>query len=155
MKVRELVQQLRSAGYADDQYWIGNDRTWQERDDCLCLRGAGSDWEMFYTERGTTSTRARFDSEDAAVGYYYRQLQHSGPRPRRIASVRNQARAARLVEALVQANIQTTADSFFDGRGATGLQYRVFVGGLDFATAIEIRDQLPSGWIPSPWGGEV
>jgi hypothetical protein len=154
MKVPELLDRLQREGYADDQYWVGNDSTWNQRNDCICLSFRAPEWVIFYTERGTTRPMDRFDSEDAAADGLYRALQSSGPRRRCIASVRDHKRAVLLVAALLKADIESTSDSFFDGRGSTGLQYRVFVRGVDFGRARDVRDQLDSGWIPRAWHGE-
>jgi hypothetical protein len=154
MKVPELLERLKREGYATDQYWIGNDSGWNQRNDCTCLRTGGPRWEMFYTERGSTRTMDRFDSEDAAVAGLYRVLQQEGPRRRCMASVSDHKRAVLLVAHLLQADIESTSDSFFDGGGPSGTKYRVFVRGVDFNRARTVRDQLGSGWIPTDWHGE-
>ena len=154
MKVPELLERLQREGYASDQYWVGDDNTWSQRNDCVCLSCAAPEWEVFYTERGTTGTVDRFDSEDAAVDRLYGRLERSGPRRRCMASVSDHKRAVLLIAALLKADIESTSDSFFDGRGPTGLQYRVFVRGVDFGRARDVRDQLRTGWIPRAWHGE-
>lgn len=94
------------------------------------------------------------EAEADAAAALYGQLARLGPRQRCLASVRDEQRAVQLAKILNSAHIASTTDSFFDGRGSSGLQHRVFVAGADWHKALEARARLPLGWVSSLWGGE-
>jgi len=154
MKVRELLERLCQEGYADDQYWIGDDETWNRRDECHCLRIGPRVWKSFYSERGQANSMEQFDNEDAAADAFYRVLQRYGPRLRCIASLTDQGRAQQLLRALREAHVDATIDSSVT-RNFSRPKYRILVPGVDFRKALDVRALIPSGWIPRGWGGEA
>ena len=153
MKVRELVERLRREGYSDDQYWVGSDATWCRHDECHCLRVGPPVWESFYSERGQANSKTRFDNEDTAAAEFYRGLARFGPRRRRVASLTHKVRAERLLQALLAANVEATLDTDFI-QNFSKVRYRIFVPGVAFQKALEVRARVPSGWIPRGWDGE-
>ena len=155
MTVRELIERLRREGYADDQYWIGSDDTWNRHDECHCLRVGPRVWESFYSERGQANSMGRFENEDAASDAFYRILQRHGPRLRCLATLTDQGRAQQLLRALREAHVNATIDDSSFTRNFSGQKYRVIVPGVDFQKALDVRALIPSGWIPRGWGGEA
>lgn len=153
MNVQELIERLRREGYSDDQYWIGSDGTWNRRDECPCLRIGPPVWESFYSERGQANSMNRFDDELTAAAAFYRILERRGPRPRLLASLTDKARAQRLLHALLDAHVDATMAPDFS-RNFSRVTYQIFVPGVAFQRALEVRAHVPSGWIPSAWGGE-
>ncbi len=151
MTVSELVERLRSEGFAEDQYWIGSDRSWADRYECLGLRYWDPDWELFYAERGVVRTLDRFGNEEDAVAGLYRALSQDGPRRRCVAFLNDEDRANSLLDTLLCAGIHARMQSVQHLPGANGVRYHVSVHGPEFAQAKALRDQLGSGWLPADW----
>ena len=71
MKSKELKKRLQQKNIPTDLYNLdGIGRT----DERFCLEFTGSEWHVYYSERGIKTTYERFSSEDAACDFIYKQL---------------------------------------------------------------------------------
>ncbi len=65
MKFQELRTVLEKRNYRSDSYSLG-----KPRDESYCLENLGSQWAVYYSERGLQSGKKTFDSEEEACNYF-------------------------------------------------------------------------------------
>lgn len=71
LKSKELKKELEQLGIPAYLYNLdGIGRT----DERLCLEFSDNEWHVYYSERGVKTTDLRFESEDLACEYIYRNF---------------------------------------------------------------------------------
>src|SRR5215212_4474733 len=137
MNIRELQQRLEAEGCNPHLYAVGSRGT---ASDAFCLTSNGTQWQVFYTERGQDQSPIfASSSEEAACEFFFKYI--TGMRHNHLVGFfRSEAAAQALLERLAQLGLASSHDKIPYG-GPADPRYRVFViGKAIFAARAALGD---------------
>jgi len=139
MNTRELSDRLTEEGCNPSLYAIGSRGA---ASDAFCLTFTGTQWQVFYTERGQDSPPIFASGSEAQACDFFFEYIMGMRHDHCIGIFKTPDRAAQLVAQLFSQGIPTTQDKIPYG-GPTDPRYRVFVSGKSIFPAKQLLGTVP------------
>lgn len=139
MNIEELRQYLEAEGCNPHNYAIGSRGS---ASDAFCLTHNGTQWQVYYTERGSDQSPIYVSDEEAQACEFFRKHILSQRHDHCVGFFRSEAAARSLVKQLAKLRVKAWQDRIPYG-GWTDPRYRVFVTGKDIFIARANLDNIP------------
>jgi hypothetical protein len=140
MNIQELSQRLYEAGCNQSQYAIGKRGS---ASDAFCLTHKGTEWQVYYTERGRDSAPIYASSEEASACEFFFDTVMAMRHDHCVGFFKSEANADALCQQLALADIAAWRDAIPFG-GLADSRYRVFVTGKALFLARALLGIIPA-----------
>jgi hypothetical protein len=139
MNLQELQQPLEAEGCNPASYAIG---TRGSASDAYCLTHNGTQWQVYYTERGSDQVPIYVTDDEHQACEFFRTYVLSLRHDHCVGFFRSEGSARSLMQKLAELGIMAQHDQIPYG-GWSDPRYRVFVTGKDISVARQTLGTLP------------